>query len=37
MVDGEILMLENVRFDPGEKANDPEFAAASSPRSPTST
>ncbi len=27
MVDGEILMLENVRFDPGEKANDPGFAA----------
>ena len=26
MVDGEILMLENVRFHPGEKANDPEFA-----------
>lgn len=26
MVDGEILMLENVRFYPGEKANDPEFA-----------
>ena len=26
MVDGEILMLENVRFDAGEKANDPEFA-----------
>ena len=26
MVDGEIIMLENVRFDPGEKANDPEFA-----------
>ena len=26
MDDGEILMLENVRFDPGEKANDPEFA-----------
>ncbi len=26
MVDGEILMLENVRFNPGEKANDPEFA-----------
>ena len=23
MVDGEILMLENVRFNPGEKANDP--------------
>ncbi|MDF1541561.1 MAG: phosphoglycerate kinase [Anaerosomatales bacterium] len=27
MVDGEILMLENVRFHPGEKANDPAFAA----------
>ncbi len=26
MVDGEIIMLENVRFDPGEKSNDPEFA-----------
>ncbi len=26
MVDGEIVMLENVRFEPGEKANDPEFA-----------
>ncbi len=26
MVDGEILMLENVRFNAGEKANDPEFA-----------
>jgi len=26
MVDGEIVMLENVRFNPGEKANDPEFA-----------
>jgi phosphoglycerate kinase len=26
MVDGELVMLENVRFDPGEKANDPEFA-----------
>ncbi|MGB4441762.1 MAG: phosphoglycerate kinase [Coriobacteriia bacterium] len=26
MIDGEILMLENVRFDPGEKANDPGFA-----------
>jgi phosphoglycerate kinase len=26
MVDGEVLMLENVRFNPGEKANDPEFA-----------
>lgn len=28
MVDGEILMLENVRFDAGEKANDPQFAKA---------
>ena len=28
MVDGEILMLENVRFAPGEKANDPQFAKA---------
>ncbi len=26
MIDGEILMLENVRFHPGEKANDPDFA-----------
>lgn len=26
MVDGEILMLENVRFHPGEKVNEPEFA-----------
>lgn len=28
MVDGEILMLENVRFHPGEKANDPDLAKA---------
>lgn len=26
MVDGEVLMLENVRFNPGEKANDAAFA-----------
>lgn len=26
MVDGEVLMLENVRFNPGEKTNDPAFA-----------
>lgn len=26
MVEGEVLMLENVRFNPGEKANDPAFA-----------
>ena len=24
---GEVLLLENLRFDPGEEANDPEFAA----------
>jgi phosphoglycerate kinase len=28
MVDGEIIMLENVRFEPGEKTNDPKFAKA---------
>jgi phosphoglycerate kinase len=28
MVDGEILMLENVRFEAGEKTNDPAFAKA---------
>ncbi len=28
MVDGEILMLENVRFHPGEKSNDDEFSSA---------
>jgi len=28
MIDGEILMLENVRFYPGEKANTPAFARA---------
>ena len=27
MVDGEIIMLENVRFNPGEKTNDPGFSA----------
>ncbi len=26
--DGEVAMLENVRFEPGEEANDAEFAAA---------
>lgn len=26
--DGEILLLENVRFEPGEEANDPAFARA---------
>jgi len=28
MVDGEVLMLENVRFHPGESENDPEFSRA---------
>jgi len=28
MVDGEVIMLENVRFHPGEKTNDAEFARA---------
>jgi phosphoglycerate kinase len=28
MIDGEILMLENVRFHPGEKCNDSAFAEA---------
>ncbi len=26
LIDGEVLMLENIRFNPGEKANDPAFA-----------
>jgi len=26
MVDGELVMLQNLRFEPGEKANDPAFA-----------
>ncbi len=26
MRDGQVVMLENVRFEPGEEANDPEFA-----------
>jgi phosphoglycerate kinase len=28
LTDGEILLLENVRFEPGEKSNDPAFARA---------
>lgn len=26
--DGDVLLLENLRFDPGEEKNDPDFAAA---------
>jgi len=26
--DGDVVLLENLRFEPGEEANDPEFAAA---------
>src|SRR5947209_9182512 len=28
MADGDVALLENVRFQPGEEANDPEFAKA---------
>ncbi len=28
LAEGEILLLENLRFDPGETANDPDFARA---------
>lgn len=28
LTDGEVLLLENLRFHPGEEANDPEFARA---------
>ena len=28
LADGEVLLLENLRFHPGEEANDPEFARA---------
>ncbi len=28
LADGEILLLENVRFEPGETSNDPQFARA---------
>jgi phosphoglycerate kinase len=28
MADGEVALLENLRFDPGEEANDADFAAA---------
>ncbi len=28
LADGDVLVLENLRFDPREEANDPEFAAA---------
>ncbi len=35
--DGEILLLENVRFEPGEERNDPQLSPARWPSSPTST
>ena len=28
LADGDVLMMENLRFHPGEEANDPDFAAA---------
>ena len=28
LADGDVLLLENLRFHPGEEANDPDFAAA---------
>jgi 3-phosphoglycerate kinase len=28
MENGDVALLENVRFQPGEEANDPEFAKA---------
>jgi phosphoglycerate kinase len=28
LADGQVLLLENLRFEPGEEANDPEFARA---------
>lgn len=34
--DGDVLLLENIRFDKREKKNDPEFARAL-PTSPTPT
>ena len=33
---GDVVLLENLRFDPGEEANDVRFAGAS-PSSPTRT
>ena len=35
--DGDVVMLENVRFEPGETKNDPRARASATPRSPTST
>ena len=36
LADGELLLLENLRFEPGETKNDPELARRSR-ASPTST
>ena len=35
--DGDVVMLENVRYEPGETKNDPELAQRATPRWPTST
>ena len=34
---GEVLVLENTRWEPGETENDPELAAEPRRRSPTPT
>ena len=35
--DGDVVMLENVRFEPGETKNDPRAGASATRRSPTPT
>ena len=34
---GDVVMLENVRFEPGEEKNDPALAREARVHSPTST